>query len=62
MRRPVAVPSAQWKLGLEASRRLGEWLAGWEERGKALRAGEEPPPPPSRRRRRPATAAPPPGE
>lgn len=39
-RREPAVSEAQWRRGVEASKRVGRWLADWEERGRLAREGK----------------------
>jgi hypothetical protein len=38
------VTQAQWRRGVQASRRVGRWLASWEERGRQAREGKAPEP------------------
>ncbi len=42
-RREPAVSPAQWRRGVQASKRLGRWLADWEERGRLAREGKPAP-------------------
>jgi hypothetical protein len=37
------VTAAQWRRGVQASKRLGRWLASWEERARMAREGVTPP-------------------
>lgn len=43
-----AVTRAQYRLGVQASRRVGQWVASWEERGRQAREAKSTKPPPSR--------------
>jgi hypothetical protein len=49
----ISVPAAQWKRGMLASQRLGDWLKSYEERARRAREGEELQPRRPRRRRPP---------
>jgi hypothetical protein len=53
VRNRITVPASQWRRGLVACERLGDWLKVYEERARATREGREPEPRPAKRRRRP---------
>jgi hypothetical protein len=57
VRSRITVPASQWRRGLVACERLGDWLRSYEERARATREGREPEPRPAKRRRRPPASS-----